>query len=631
MFNVIRAFFLVLLTSSAGTTAAKPSVEHFFKNPEFAGVQLSPSGKYLATLMPINGHRNIVVLETDKLNQPKQLTGLSDQDVAGFFWANDDVVVFQMDEDGAENFGLYAVDRDRKKPRIRTLIEPEISRDGIKFATVVSTLPDDPGHIIVQWNKRRPAYFGLYKVNVNGGVPKLMADKLSDVTGWFVDHNGVARGAYAIEGLNVRLYYRSGEDDEFRVIRESNALEADILPLGFAYDNRTMYVLSNIGHNKAALYTYDPEKNELEDLLFAHDKVDVNGVLMSHERRKLLGATYYDDFPHRHFFDDKERQIFESLDAAFPDKVVNFTSATKDESLYTLFVGNDIDPGNYYLYNRKTNEVRYLLPSRSWIKPEEMSPMKPIRFTARDGMTIPGYVTIPRDRKVGERLPLIVNPHGGPFGVRDTWGYRSEHQFFASRGYAVVQVNFRGSGGYGREFEMAGYGKWGREMQHDISDAVQFMIDEGIADPDRICIYGASYGGYATMAGLTFTPELYKCGINYVGVTDVGLLFDSMPRHWEPQKEVMKEQIGDPKDKEFMNSISPLAHVENIQAPLFIVHGRRDPRVVIEHADDLRKAMRKLDKPFEWMVKANEGHGFQKEENRLELYRRMDKFLEKHL
>ncbi|MBT8066126.1 MAG: S9 family peptidase, partial [Gammaproteobacteria bacterium] len=595
------------------------------------GLQLSPSGKYLATLAPIHGHRNIVVLETDGLKNPKQLTGLTDQDIAGFFWASDDVIVFTMDNDGQEDFGLYAVDRDRKRPRIRTLVEPKVSQAGITFATVVSTLPDDPDHIIVQWNKRRPGYFGLYKVNVRKGRPVLMTDKISDVTNWLVDHDGVARGAFTVDGLNAKFLYRSGEDEEFRTLREFSMLDETISPLVFDFDNKTMYVASNIGRDKNAVYTYDPETDQLGDMIFSHDEVDVTGLIMSREQKKLLGVAYFDDYPQRHFFDETERKIHERLEAAFPGKNVNIVSATKDEQLNILLVGNDRDPGEYYLYDRQNGQARFLVSRMSWIDPEQMSPMKPIEYAARDGLTIRGYVTIPKGREEGESVPLIVNPHGGPYGVRDYWGFNSEHQFFASRGYAVVQVNYRGSGGYGREFEQAGYGKWGREMQHDISDAVAYLVDEGIADPERVCIYGGSYGGYATMAGLTFTPELYRCGINYVGVTDVALLFDSMPKHWEPLKEMMKAQIGDPEDEAFMESISPIAHVENIDDPILIVHGRKDPRVVIEHAEMLRKKMKRSEKQFEWLVKGNEGHGFRKEENRLELYRKMESFLAANL
>ena len=288
-------------------------------------------------------------------------------------------------------------------------------------------------------------------------------------------------------------------------------------------------VTSDIGRETAAVYTYDPETDELGELLFGHDEVDVGGLIMSREQKKLLGVTYFDDYPRRHYFDEVEGQIIAKLEEAFPGKTVSIVSATKDETLNILLVHNDRDPGSYYLYDRKAGQVRFLVSRMDWIDPQRMLPMQPIEFDARDGLKIRGYVTVPKDREDGEKLPLIVNPHGGPFGVRDYWGYNPEHQFFASRGYAVVQVNYRGSGGYGRDFEQAGYGEWGREMQHDLSDAVHYLVEEGIADPDRVCIYGGSYGGYATMAGMTFTPELYRCGINYVGVTDVPLLFDSMP------------------------------------------------------------------------------------------------------
>jgi dipeptidyl aminopeptidase/acylaminoacyl peptidase len=634
----------LLLVNLSWANPANIPVKDFFRNPEFSQLQLSPDGKYLATLAPMQGHRNIAIMETDGLKNPRFLTALDKQDIASFFWANNKDIVFTMDSDGNEAFGLYKISIE-KKPRITTLVGSSISMGGrgIRTASVVHTLPDDPEHIIVQFNGRDIRAADLYLLPLDSRWndrkkrnPKmeLIAQNPGNVQSWILDHEGMVRGAYALEGMHGEFFYKEKNEEKFRSIRKFNILEESLSPLGFAFDDKTMYVASNIGRDKNAIYTYDPAKDKLLDLVFEHDEVDVSGLIMSRKQKKLLGVSYFDDYPRAVIFDEAERKVRESLSAAFKGKVVNISSMTNDESLNILTVWSDTDPGAYYLYNRKTGEVRYLAEPMHWLDENMMSPMKPIHFKSRDGLTLRGYVTIPKNSD-GKKLPLIVNPHGGPFGVRDFWGFNQEHQFFASRGYAVVQVNYRGSGGYGREFEQAGYGgKWGAEMQNDITDTVNYLVKEGIADPDRVCIYGASYGGYATMAGLTFTPDLYKCGINYVGVTDVGLLFESMPEHWEPAKELMKVQIGDPEDKELMNRMSPLAHVDKIKAPLMIIQGAKDPRVVKEHALKLRGKLEERGIKLsddEWIYKFNEGHGFRKEENRIELYTKMEKFLKKHL
>ena len=436
------AFVLTIVASSA--SAQSPTVEDIFRNPEFTNMQLSPSGKYLATLAPVNGHRNVVVLETDGLKNIKPLTGLDDQDVAGFFWASDDVIVFTMDADGNEAFGLYSVNRTHDRPKIKTLVEPEVNRSGVRFATVVSTLPDDPDHIIVQWNKRNLRYFGLYKVNVHKGAPKIMAANLSNVTAWLVDHDGVPRGALVVDGLDGEFLYRNSLDEEFQTLRKFNMLDETMTPLAFDYDNKTLYVASNIGRETSALYTYDPETDKLGDMLWGHDEVDFGGLIMSREQKKLLGVSYFDDYPQRHYFDEAEGQTVARLEGLFPERTVSIVSTTKDETMNILLVHNDRDPGSYYLYDRKSGKIHFLVSRMEWIDPQNMSPMQPIEFAARDGLTIRGYITIPKNRNGDEKLPLIVNPHGGPFGVRDYWGYNPEHQFFASRGYVVVQVNYRG-------------------------------------------------------------------------------------------------------------------------------------------------------------------------------------------
>ncbi len=636
----------ILLTFSALDVTANPSnipVEDFFKNADYSGLQLSPNGKFLAVISTINKRRNITMLEVANLKNAKALTQFDETNVGGFFWANNEKIIFTMDSSGGrEGFSIYSVKTD-EKAKVKLLVGATFGAGGVRSASVINRLVDDPDHVIVQYNGRNATAPDIYKLNINShwdnrrktnGKMKLIAKNPGDVTGWLVDNAGNVRGGSSMDGLNGKFFYKDIGEKEFRLIREFQVTDENISPIGFDATNTTLYAMSNVGRDTRAFYTYDPNTDKLGELIYGRDDVDMGGMIFSEKQNKLLGVTYFDEYPRQVIFDEKEKQVRDSLGQAFPDKQVNFTSSTKDEMISIVHVGSDLDPGQYYIFDRNTNKLRWILPAMSSIKPDEMSPMKPIKFVSRDGLDIRGYITIPNNSS-GKNLPIIINPHGGPFGVRDFWGFNAEHQFFASRGYATVQVNFRGSGGYGREFEQAGYGgKWGAEMQNDITDAVKYLVDEGIADPDKVCIYGASYGGYATMAGLTFTPDLYKCGINYVGVTDVGLLFTSMPKSWEPAKELMKIQIGDPADEALMKRMSPLDHVDKITAPLMIVHGALDPRVVKQHATDLRDALKKRGVKLsndEWIMKKDEGHGFRKEENRIELYKKMEKFLAKAL
>ncbi|MDH5434549.1 MAG: S9 family peptidase [Gammaproteobacteria bacterium] len=620
----------------------KIPVEDFFRNPEFSSLQLSPNGKYLAVLAPVKNRRNIVIMETEGLKNMRVITGL-DEDIASFFWANNKDIVFTLDADGNEAFSILKVDTSLKQSKIVRLVGSSVGASGIRSASTVHILPDDPDHILIQFNGRRVNAPDIYKLPLDSkwnserrknNQMKIVAKNPGDVQGWLIDHDGDVRGAVSVKGLEGKLHFKDKDEEKFRVLREFNVLDESITPLAFDFDNKMMYVASNIGRDLNAIYKFDPYKNKLGEMIFSHDKVDVTNLLMSRKQQKLIGVSYIYEYPETEYFDDSTRSLMKSLKKAFPDKRVSITSQSEDENLLVVFVNNDNDPGKYYLFDKVKNKLIFLVHSMEWLNVDMLSHMKPIKFKSRDGMLIHGYITIPKNSN-GKNLPLIVNPHGGPFGVRDIWGYNPEHQFFAGRGYATVQVNYRGSGGYGRKFEQAGYGgKWGAEMQHDITDAVNYLVKEGIANPDKICIYGASYGGYATMAGLTFTPDLFKCGVNYVGVTDVGLLFTSMPKHWEPAKELMKIQIGDPDDQKLMDRMSPLAHVDKIKAPLMIVHGARDPRVVKQHATDLRDMLEGrgiILTDDEWIMKLKEGHGFRKEENRIELYKKMDKFFDKYL
>jgi len=302
----------------------------------------------------------------------------------------------------------------------------------------------------------------------------------------------------------------------------------------------------------------------------------------------------------------------------------------REETIGVVTSSSSTQPSKYYLFDMQKGSLEALPSSRPWIDSAEMAEMKPVKFNARDGLELHGYLTLPNGSD-GKNLPMILNPHGGPW-ARDGWGFNSETQFLANRGYAVMQVNFRGSTGFGRNHFDKGNKQWGRSMQDDLSDAVKWAVDQGIVDKDRVCIYGGSYGGYAAMAGLTFTPELYQCGINYVGVTSIPLLFETMPVAWDEQRTMMAERVGDPeKENEFLEEWSPVNHADKIKAPVFMAYGLRDPRVDIKHAFQMEKAMKKNNVEHELMIKKREGHGFVKQENRYDFYGRMESFLAENL
>tara|TARA_B110000046_G_scaffold185463_1_gene227183 strand:+ start:3170 stop:5110 length:1941 start_codon:yes stop_codon:yes gene_type:complete len=643
LFKLIITSYLCVISFEINAQKPQPTIEDFFKNPKFSNLQLSPNGKYLAVLSPINDRKNIVILETEGLKNAKPVTKFDDQDINNFSWANDNEIVFDLDSNGNEAFSLYKINVNTKRAKVIELVGSKVGSSGIRSASIVHMLPNDPDHIIIQYNGRNIKAPDLYKLPLNSKWDRkhernykmdIIAKNPGGYQGWLLDHDGDVRGALSIDGLRGKFYYKNKDEEKFRVLREYNIEDENITPLAFDFDNKTLYVSSNIGRDTSALYYFHPEKNELGELIFGMPEVDVSNLMLSIKRKKLLGVKYLDEYPEVVYFDTETAQMMASLESAFKDKVVNVTSRSKDEVLNIVYVGSDTDPGHYYLYDKAKNTLKSLVSPMDWLDKSQLSPMKPIKFNSRDGLTIRGYLTIPKDSN-GKSLPLIVNPHGGPYGIRNSWGFNPETQFFASRGYATVQVNFRGSGGYGRRFQQAGYGgKWGSEMQNDLTDAVKYLVSEGVVDPKRVCIYGSSYGGYATMAGLTYTPEIYKCGINYVGITDVSLLFDSLPKHWEPQRELLKKQIGDPDDEALMKKISPLYHVDKIVAPLMIVQGAKDPRVVKKHATDLRDALEDRGIVLtddEWIMKDDEGHGFQKEENKIELYTKIEKFLNKHL
>ena len=596
-------------------------MEDFFRNPDKSSFQISPDGQHIAYMKPWKTRMNVHVINVETTDETR-LTSSEDRGIYGYGWLGNNRIGYVKDDGGDENIHFFAVNIDGTNEIDLTPFKNVQTR-------IIDDLEDDPDHIILGLNKRDPRIHDAFRVNVTDGTMKLIAENPGNISGWMTDHEGNLRVAITSDGVNTSLLYRDSESESFKTILTTD-FKVRVDPLFFTFDNKNLYVASNRNRDKSAIYTFDITETQEKELIFENDQVDVSGLMYSKKRKVLTGVSYTVAKREIFFFDDWRKDIQNKLERKFPGYEVGITSFSKDEKNAVVVTYSDKSRGTYYSYDVEKNELNELAKISPWINEDHMAEMKPITYTSRDGLTIPGYLTLPVGSG-GKNLPFVVHPHGGPW-ARDSWGYNSEVQFLANRGYAIFQMNFRGSTGYGRKFWESSFKQWGKTMQDDITDGVNWLIDQGIADPDRIAIYGASYGGYATLAGLAFTPDLYTCGVDYVGVSSLFTFMESMPPYWELYRSMMYEMVGHPEnDKEMLASASPLLHVENIKVPLFIAQGANDPRVKKTESDQIVEALEARGIEVPYMVKDNEGHGFYNEENQFDFYREMEKFLEKYL
>ena len=520
-------FILVISISmgglATGETASQIPLRDFFRNPELSSLELSPDGKQVAFLAPVERRLNLFVQEVNG-EKPRQVTDVRDRDIGGYFWKNANTLIYLKDDGGDENYHLYAVD-----------IVSGQTRDLTPFPGVRSGIVDDlediEDEVLIDMNQRRLDVFDVYRLNVKTGEMTLVAENPGNYIGYLTDHAGKVRVAMAKDAEQNRniLLYRDTEQQEFRPII-TTGFKDQVSPYFFSADNRHLYATSNIGRDRKALVLIDPATGKEIQTMFAHPEVDVGGAGWSRLRKVLTSVGYTTDKSHRHFFDDKIRKIYATLEKQLPGYEVALTSIDKAEEQFVVRTYSDKSRGAYYLFNAKTGALKKWRDLSPWLNEQDMADMRPISFKSRDGLTIHGYLTLPKGKEA-RNLPVVVNPHGGPW-VRDTWGFNSEVQLLANRGFAVLQMNYRGSTGYGRAFWEAGFKQWGRKMQDDITDGVEWLIKQGIADPKRVAIYGGSYGGYAVLAGLAFTPEVYACGIDYVGVSNIFTLMKTIPPYW---------------------------------------------------------------------------------------------------
>ena len=606
----------------------KYSVEDFFRKAQVTSISLSPNGKYLAYLAPYQRRQNLHVRSTESAERVARITNVSRRDIQGFFWANDDRLCYIQDEGGDENFKLYAVDRDGGNPKDLTPF------DDVRIQ-IIDALRDDDEHVIIGMNRDNKQLFAPYRLNVvNGELTQLATndDVSSPLGGWQTDHDGRLRLAYRVtNGVEIELLLREQEDDDWTISLTTD-WKSSVSPLFFDFeDPNVVYALSNIGRDKAAAVRLNLSSGENVEIVYSNDDVDVSGIGYSRKRRKITSIHFTTDRRQRIFKDKRTEQLYGDLHDRLGDSEVVIASRNLDETVFIVRTYSDRTLGNYYLYIPAEERLDLIGEVSPWLDKSDLVEMQSVTITARDGLELPGYLTLPNNTE--KPYPAIILPHGGP-SSRDSWGYRPDIQLLASRGYAVLQINFRGSTGYGKEFWTAGFKEWGKAMQDDLSDGVQWLIDEGYASADRIGIYGGSYGGYAVLAGLAFTPDLYACGIDYVGVSNIFTILENIPPYWEPYRAMMYEQIGDPNDPDdiaYMKERSPALHADKIVKPLLVVQGANDPRVKIQESDQMVSAMRERGVDVPYMVKYNEGHGYSNEENQFHFYKVMLGFLAKYL
>lgn len=617
------------------------SLEDFFRNSQQTAFQISPDGRHLSFLAPHNDRMNIFVVPLDAPPHdasPRRLTDETERSVAGYFWKGNDRIVFLKDAGGDENFHIYSIRRDG------SLLTCHTPFPGVR-ATIIDDLEDDPSAIIIGLNRRNSEVFDPYRLDIDSGHLTLLAENPGNWQGWTTDHHGRLRIVYAIvDGVNTQILYRDNDDEDFRPVITTNFKEELNLCM-FTPDDRYVYAVTNIGRDKTALVIMDPRTCTEREFLFAHDRYDVASITYSRRRQKLLSVycTGHKD-PVRHWFDDTSRQLRSHLEAHFPGMRVGIADTDRDEERLLLFASSDRTRGAYWLYDKASDQLRHLADLAPWIGPNDTVPMLPVTYTTSDHLTIEAYLSLPATPKPAAGWPLVVIPHGGPW-ARNSWGYNSEVQFLCSRGYAVFQMNFRGSTGYGRRHLEASYKQWGLKMQDDITEGIHWLIGGGadhqalpadapppLVDPRRIAIYGGSYGGYAALAGICFTPQLYRCAVDYVGVSNLLTFMDTIPPYWRPMLAMMHEQVGHPvDDRRQLEATSPALHADRIKCPLFIAQGANDPRVNRAESDQMVQALRDRGIDVEYMVKDNEGHGFQCQENRYDFYRAMERFFAKHL
>ena len=598
-------------------------LEVLLGNPVKAMARISPDGTCLSYLAPVDGVLNVWVGTVGR-DDAQPVTRDTDRGIQSYFWGHDNRHLFYIqDQGGNENWHLYSVNLETDEIVDRTPF------DGVR-AQVVAHRKRFPNTVLVGLNKDNEQLHDVYRLDIETGDLQKVAENPGFIA-WMVDDELKVRGAMAPQpdGGMVTLV-RDTEEAEWRpflVLPQEDALVGG--PVGFTKDGTGVFFVSSVDANAARLVRIDIATGS-QEVLLEDPTYDVVGAEVHPDTREPQLGIFLREKADHVVLDPSIAEDIDAIKRIDPDG--EFSLLDRDHADTTWLVAFDRDDGpvRYFSYDRPTKEATFLFENRPELNDYTLAAMEPFSYKARDGLEVHGYMTFPPGAERTNR-PTVINVHGGPWG-RDTWGLNVEAQWLANRGYLCVQINFRGSIGYGKDFTNAGDREWGGKMQDDISDVVAWVIDQGYADPERVAIYGGSYGGYATLAGITFTPELYRCAVSIVGPANLKTFIETIPPYWQPMVVLFTKRVGDPEtEEEFLWSRSPLSKVDNIRCPLLIAHGANDPRVKLSETEQIVAAMEEKGIDHDLMVFEDEGHGFAKPTNRITFYTAAERFLAKHL
>ncbi len=639
MKNILISLSLFVVLAAAVNAQVPPLIDRevLFGNPEYAGAQISPDGKYISFVKPLDGTMNVWVKGFDEpFSAARPMTNDQKRPVRQYFWSRDGkYILFVQDKGGDENFNVYAVDPAAKPAAASKVPAARNLTDAKGIRAMIQAVPkSDPDVIYVGINDRDKAWHDLYKVKISTGERTLLSENKDRYQGMIFDTSDKLRLAVRAAQNGDTEILKVAADGKATKIYDCNVFET-CAPIRFHKDNKRVYVQTNKGDNLdlVELVLMDAETGAVTKVESdPMNKVDFGDAVFSDISGELILTTYEDDRERMYFKDKGFEKIYKDIKQRLGDREVAFQSRTNDETKWIIVSYSDVDPGTVWTYDSKSKNLGTLYQVRENLDRKALSPMKPVRYKSSDGLEIPAYLTIPKGSS-GKNLPTVLFIHGGPWG-RDSWGYHTYAQFLANRGYAVLQPNFRASTGYGKKFLNAGNNEWGQKMQDDITWGKKWLVEQGIADPKKVAIMGGSYGGYAALAGVTFTPDEYAASVAIVPPSNLITLLEAVPPYWEAIRTTFYKRMGDPNTPEGLAQMkrqSPLTYADKIKTPLLVVQGANDPRVNKRESDQIVYALQKRNYPVEYLVAPDEGHGFARPVNNMAMIATAEKFLAKHL